>query len=177
MFLNDAFDARVDRVDRPERPLPRGDVSVLEAFVAGALCLAIGVALLWPNRDALILGTILGGAIVLYDYSHKQNRVAPIVMGSCRGLLYATAAAAVATVSATVLTGAVAVASYVVGLTIVAKRAGANARWLVPVLIAGISLLDALFIAAVAPRAWPLAAFAALGFPLTLFLQRFVPGD
>jgi hypothetical protein len=65
----------------------------------------------------------------------------------------------------------------VAGLTVVAKRAGAHARWLVPVLIAGISIVDTGFIATVAPAAWPLAVLAALGFPLTLFLQRFVPGD
>jgi 4-hydroxybenzoate polyprenyltransferase len=58
----------------------------------------------------------------------------------------------------------------------VAKLAGANARWLVPLLIAGISLVDAAFIAIVS-GSQVLALLAALGFPLTLFLQRFVPGD
>jgi hypothetical protein len=38
-------------------------------------------------------------------------------------------------------------------------------------------VVDSAFIAVVAPAARPLAVLAALGFPLTLFLQRFVPGD
>jgi len=64
-----------------------------------------------------------------------------------------------------------------VALTVVAKRAGANARWLVPALIAGISLVDAVFILVVSPSRAPLALVAAVGCPLTLFLQRWVPGD
>jgi hypothetical protein len=65
---------------------------------------------------------------------------------------------------------------YVAGLTKVAKVAGANACWLVPVLIAGISVVDALFILAVS-SSMALALTAAMGFALTLFLQRFIPGD
>jgi 4-hydroxybenzoate polyprenyltransferase len=177
MILNDAFDERFDRVHRPERPIPRGDVGSMEAFAVGGVCLVAGIMLLRLTRDAAVVGLLLSGAILLYDYSHKRNPVAPIVMGSCRGLLYAAAAASVGRVSFTVVAGGIAVAAYVAGLTIVARRAGADARWLVPALIAGISLLDALFIAIVAPPSWPLAVLAALGCPLTLFLQRFVPGD
>ena len=66
---------------------------------------------------------------------------------------------------------------YVAGLTLVAKRAGANARWLIPALIAGISIVDAVFILVVDPSAAWVAAIAALGCPLTLSLQRWVPGD
>ena len=71
------------------------------------------------------------------------------------------------------LVGASIVTGYVAALTIVAKMAGENARWLVPLLIAGISIVDALFIFTVSSSI-PLAAAAAAGFALTLFLQRFV---
>jgi 4-hydroxybenzoate polyprenyltransferase len=110
-------------------------------------------------------------------------------MGACRGLVYAIAAAGtglvpglravpgLGLVSVPVLVGAVVMTIYVAGLTVVAKRAGANARSLVPVLIAGISLVDAAFILVVSPSNAPLALLAAIGFPLTLFLQRWVPGD
>jgi hypothetical protein len=66
---------------------------------------------------------------------------------------------------------------YVSGLTVVARLAGPKRRWPVPLLIAGISLVDAVFTAVIAPALWPLAIVAALGFPLTLILQRWVPGD
>jgi hypothetical protein len=66
--------------------------------------------------------------------------------------------------------------SYVGGLTVVARLSGARARWLVPILIAAISLVDAVVIAAVS-SSYGLALLAATGFPLTLALQRVVPGD
>ena len=176
MFLNDAFDASFDRAARPERPIPRGEVGRVEAFAIGGGLLTVALALLWPDRVELTFGALLAAAIVFYDAKHKRNAVAPLVMGACRGLVYLLAAAAGA-VSLAAWVGAGIMLVYVAGLTVVSKRAGANARWLVPGLIAGISLVDALFILSLRPSAWPLAVIASLGCPLTLSLQRWVPGD
>ena len=177
MFLNDAFDAPVDRHQRPERPIPRGDIGLTEAFAIGGALLLLGAALLWPNPQALLLGVALAVAVVFYDFRHKGNAFAPLVMGACRGLVYLIAAATATALSTAVAAGAAVMVLYVAGLTVVAKRAGENARWLVPALIAGISLVDAVFIVVVRPDAFLLALLAAVGFPLTLFLQRWVPGD
>jgi 4-hydroxybenzoate polyprenyltransferase len=177
MFLNDAFDARFDRTARPERPIPRGEVGLREAFAIGGALLGVGVLLLAPHPRAVVLGLVLAAAIVFYDYRHKGRPFAPLVMGACRGLVYLIAAAASGAIAGAAAAGALAMVVYVAGLTVVAKRAGANARWLVPALIAGISILDAIFIVVVWPGGLPLALAAALGFPLTLFLQRWVPGD
>jgi 4-hydroxybenzoate polyprenyltransferase len=176
MFLNDAFDAAFDRKVRPERPVPAGDVSSREAFVAGGVLLAAGELLLAPHGLVLLFGLLLTAAIVYYDYRHKDSAMAPIVMGICRGLLYVLAAAAAGAVTAAAGIGAALMVGYVAGLTVVAKAAGANARWLVPLLIAGISLVDALFIFAVSVSL-TLALAAAAGCVLTLVLQRVVPGD
>jgi len=119
----------------------------------------------------------VAAAIVVYDFSHKRNPVAPIVMGFCRALVYAVAASVDGTLVAAAVAGGGVMWVYVSGLTVVARLAGPKARWLVPLLIAGISLVDAVFIVVIAPGMWPLAIVAALGFPLTLFLQRWVPGD
>jgi 4-hydroxybenzoate polyprenyltransferase len=177
MFLNDACDARFDSAARPERPIPRGEVGRGEAIAVGGVVLLLGEALLWPSIEALLLGAVLAAAIVFYDVSHKGNRFAPVVMGACRGLVYLVAAAASGAVSSAVLGGAALMTAYVAGLTVVAKRAGANARWLVPLLIAAISLVDAAFILFVARGEPALALLAAAGLPLTLGLQRWVPGD
>jgi 4-hydroxybenzoate polyprenyltransferase len=177
MLLNDAFDAPFDRTSRPERPIPNGDVSRGEAFGAGAGLLAAGLALLAGHGAAVGLGLVLAAAIVFYDARHKGHAFAPIVMGACRGLVYLIAAAAAGGVTRAAMAGAAVMTAYVASLTVVAKRAGADARWLVPLLIAGISLLDALFVLVMAPALWRLAIVAALGFPLTLALQRWVPGD
>jgi 4-hydroxybenzoate polyprenyltransferase len=176
MFLNDAFDAPFDRRARPERPLPRGEVGLTEAFAVGAALLALGLVLVSSNRGALLAGVALAAAIVLYDARHKGSALAPLVMGACRGLVYLMAAAA-GVLSPAAWAGAGVMLVYVAGLTVVAKRAGANARWLIPALIAGISIVDAVFILVVEPSFVMLAAIAALGCPLTLGLQRWVPGD
>ena len=176
MFLNDAFDEPFDRRARPERPIPAGDVSRREVFIIGGALLVLAELLLPRRGDVLMFGGLLAAAIVSYDYQHKGSRVAPLIMGACRGLVYVVAAAATAGVTASAASGALVMISYVAGLTVVAKLSGANARWLVPVLIAGISIVDAAFIAVVSSSLF-LALIAAAGLPLTLFLQRFVPGD
>jgi 4-hydroxybenzoate polyprenyltransferase len=176
MFLNDAFDAPFDRRVRPERPVPRGEVGLAEAFAVGGALLAVGLALVAANVAALIVAVCLAAAIVFYDARHKGSAVAPIVMGACRGLVYLLAATT-GMLGSPAWFGGGAMLVYVAGLTVVAKRAGANARWLIPALIAGISIVDALFILVVDPASVRLAAIAALGCPLTLALQRWVPGD
>jgi 4-hydroxybenzoate polyprenyltransferase len=177
MFLNDAFDAEFDAAHRPERPIPARDVPLSEAFAVGTACLLVAELLLARSALTLGLGALLAAAIVFYDSRHKGVAWAPVVMGACRGLVYAIAASSISgSVPPAAVVGAAMMTAYVSLLTVVARRAGASARWLVPMLIAGISLLDAAFIAAVSAN-WMLAAVAALGFPLTLFLQRFVPGD
>jgi 4-hydroxybenzoate polyprenyltransferase len=177
MFLNDAFDASYDAAHRSSRPIPRGDVSVREVVLASAGLLVTALALLaWASPAGAIWGLLLAIAIVWYDVRHKGNAFGPILMGTCRGLVYCVAAAACGTVNSAVAGGAVVLAGYVIGLTVVARAIGPAGGGTVPRLIAGISLLDAAVILALSGRA-DLAAVAALGFPLTLLLQRFVPGD
>jgi 4-hydroxybenzoate polyprenyltransferase len=176
MFLNDAFDADVDRRTRPERPIPAGDLSRAEAFSIGAALLVAGALMLAANLQAFVTGLVLAAAIVWYDARHKGVSLAPVVMGGCRALVYVLAAAMAGQVSTAAVVCAVAMGSYIVGLTVVAKLSGPKARWRVPLLIAGISLVDALFILLISENA-VLAALSASGFALTLLLQRYVPGD
>jgi len=176
MFLNDAFDAAIDWAERPERPIPAGDVERWEVFALGGGLLAGGLLLLPRDGTVWILGFALVAAILLYDFRHKGARYAPLVMGLCRGLVYCVAAAAASDVTTAAIMGAAVMTLYVSGLTVVAKLAGHRARWLVPLLIAAISLVDAVVIAAVS-SSYDLALLAAVAFPLTLALQRVVPGD
>ena len=176
MFLNDAFDRDVDATSRPERPIPSGDVTAREAFSVGWALLIGGEFLLATSAasSALVWGLLLAGAIVYYDYRHKRDALGPFVMGLCRGLIYCVVAAAASTVSATVVAAAVALTAYVVALTWIAKRLGPRAGVIIPLLIGGISIVDAGVIAA--SGGGVLAWWALLGFVLTLLLQRVVPG-
>jgi 4-hydroxybenzoate polyprenyltransferase len=176
MFLNDAFDAAFDAAVRADRPIPAGDVSRTEVFAVGAALMAAGALLLaWlPYRlPALMWGAALGAAILFYDYQHKGRSFGPVVMGACRALVYATAAAgATGRVSAAVATSAVVMWIYIIVLTRVAKTPGYVST--VPYLLAGICVVDAAMIAAAgAPQ---LAMVAATGYITTLAFQRVVPG-
>ena len=177
MFLNDGFDRAFDAAHRSDRPLPAGDVTAAEVFGIGFALLAGGELLLaWTTPAAAALwGLALSAAIVYYDYRHKQNRFGPIVMGVCRGLVYClSAAAAGMAVSLPVALAAFLVTAYVVALTMVAKKAGPGGGWIIPWLIAGISLVDAGVV--IANGGGAVAPIAATGFVLTLALQRVVPG-
>lgn len=177
MFLNDGFDRAFDAAHRSDRPLPGGDVTGAEVFGIGFALLAGGELLLaWLMPvGAAIWGLALAAAIVYYDYRHKRDRFGPLVMGVCRGLVYCLAAAAVGTaVSPAVVLAAVVVTGYVVALTRVAKKAGPQGGWLIPWLIAGISLVDAGVV--LVNGGGSVALLAAAGFVLTLVFQRVVPG-
>jgi len=176
MFLNDAFDAAFDAAVRSDRPVPAGDVSRREAFLAGGVLIAAGEGLLYWTPyavPAMAWGMALAAAITFYDFKHKGQSFGPVVMGLCRALVYAVAAAgAVGAVDQPVVIAAVVMWSYVIALTWVAKNAGLGHA--VPWMLAGICLVDAAMLAAVGHPI--LAAVAATGFPLTLALQRVVPG-
>ena len=176
MFLNDAFDRTFDARFRPDRPIPAGDVTSGEAFISGWALLAGGVAVLAAVAPpaAVVWALLLAGAIVYYDYRHKRDALGPAVMGICRGLVYCVAAAAAAAVTTPAIVAAVVLTGYVVALTWIAKRVGQRAGWLIPLLVAGISIVDAAVMAVSGAPA--LAVFGLAGFVLTLLFQRVVPG-
>lgn len=231
MFLNDAFDARFDAAQRPERPIPSGRARRGEVFGWGFAMLAAGLGLLGTLGLAPALaGAALAATITFYDWSHKANPLSPVVMGLCRALVYAGAAFAYAAAPPLALwAGAALMLCYLIGLTYIAKQEnlarvenlwplvflaapllyGAGLLWARPsmpaalawaglaacvagalaflrrrrrgdipravvTLIAGISLLDALLIAA--SGAGGLALAAAACFALALLLQRWIAG-
>lgn len=80
MVLNDVFDLDEDRVRRPERPLPRAEIRVGDAFAAGAALLVAGALL---ERAFALLAVL----VVAYDLGVKRSAVCgPLLMGSLRAL-------------------------------------------------------------------------------------------
>jgi 4-hydroxybenzoate polyprenyltransferase len=124
MYLNDAFDREVDARERPTRPIPSGEISPAAVFMAGFSALSFGVVLMsLYGFTAGIAGLVLAGAIIAYDMKHKGNSLSPIIMGSCRALVYiGSALVASGTVPTAVLVGAFALATHIVGLTYAAKQ-------------------------------------------------------
>jgi 4-hydroxybenzoate polyprenyltransferase len=181
MYLNDAFDRRWDAANRPDRPIPAGQVSARTVFLAGFGLMALGLATLWagPGGDrAVLAGLVLAGLIVLYDVSHKRNPVAPAVMGLCRVAVYVTAvrAAAPGFPPPPLFVGSAFLFFYLVTLTLIARQETKDPKVprLVGRLIAGITLVDGAQLVALGE--YGLAAGCAVAFLLTLRLQRWVAG-
>lgn len=192
MVLNDAFDRDVDATERPERPLPSGDISLIAAWTLGFALLGLGVALLAMfGLGSGVAGLALAAAILLYDAWHKGNPLSPVLMGACRALVYVgTALAAGATLSPPMIGAALALLLYVAGITMAAKGSAsrsASALWpavllaapIVAALLQGQATTEAILISAIAAGgiAWAIAKLrsgtiagreAAVGFMIAL---------
>jgi 4-hydroxybenzoate polyprenyltransferase len=131
MYLNDAFDRDYDVRERPERPIPAGEVSAGTVFALGFLLLALGIALVAgiafsPSGQGVapvLAALALAALIVFYDAYHKGNPLSPVVMALNRVLLYVTAAwSARVAFGAPLAWGTGAVLCYLIGLTYAAKQ-------------------------------------------------------
>lgn len=87
VVLNDVFDADLDRVERPERPIPSGAASRLSASVLGAALLLGGIAAAWQvSGTSGRLAVAVAALAVCYDALGKHYAVlGPLNMGACRG--------------------------------------------------------------------------------------------
>ena len=173
MYLNDAFDAEVDAVERSGRPIPRGEATRSMVFAVGFAMLALGIACLWLlGGGAGGAGIVLASAIVLYDWLHKKTALAPSLMALCRWLIYPTAAlAAYGALSPSLLRGATGLFCYIAGLTYAAKQeAFDRVERLWPLAVMIVPFLVSLAAAATAPQALPLVALFALWTAGCLFL-------
>jgi 4-hydroxybenzoate polyprenyltransferase len=230
MYLNDYFDRTIDARERPERPIPAGDISANAVAVAGFGMLGGGVVLLAATGvAAAVTGLILAALIVGYNLFHKGVALSPVTMGLCRAFVYFGAAAAVSgVVSWPVALVGFALTAYVAGLTYAARQESLDRVgnlwplvllcaplvlallalrqdiWAIVIylaligwttyavyllakrpmpgavpravgaLIAGISLVDATFLAGIG--AIMPACIAIVGFAATMLLQRYIAG-
>ncbi|MGH9159448.1 MAG: UbiA family prenyltransferase, partial [Vicinamibacteraceae bacterium] len=68
VVLNDYFDRAIDRIERPERPIPSGRVTAVGAARLGAVLLVVGVAAAsQATRAAGLLAAAIAGCVLLYD--------------------------------------------------------------------------------------------------------------
>ncbi len=135
MYLNDAFDREIDARERPDRPIPAGQVSPQAVFATGFGLLAAGALTVAAvgARSGHILAALAGSAalaaaIVYYDINHKQNPFSPLVMGLCRSLIYIGAALALTGhIDGRAAFAAALLLAYVAGLTYVARQEATGA--------------------------------------------------
>jgi 4-hydroxybenzoate polyprenyltransferase len=120
--LNDYFDADVDAVERPERPIPSGRVAPAEALAVGVVLIIAGIALALASTGlrGLVVATALSGLVVAYDALAKGTRLGYLLMGSTRGanvLLGTTTVAFASGIPAWILSVPAAVTAYVAAVT------------------------------------------------------------
>lgn len=88
IVFNDVFDADLDKVERPERTIPSGVVTVEEATLLGALLLSLGIILAFVCGivPGLLAVSIAVCALVYNKWGKHRPLLGPLNMGICRGL-------------------------------------------------------------------------------------------
>ncbi|MCH2160801.1 MAG: UbiA family prenyltransferase [Phycisphaerales bacterium] len=92
MVLNDALDLKIDREERPGRPIPSGRISSSSAFRMATVLMLGGVGLAaQAGRGGFLLPVIAVLIVilsVLYNLLHARTGWSVLLVAACRGLLY-----------------------------------------------------------------------------------------
>jgi 4-hydroxybenzoate polyprenyltransferase len=152
MALNDLVDLKIDKQQRPDRPIASGRILPRSALILIILLfVTASVLLLIYFPHCIYLALLLTTMIILYDLTHKHFACSIIFMAFCRALIYVISAYAVfggstkefwtnTAISSTIL------ALYIAFMTIIARSENKqqidNRRWLS---IAIILLIPAVF--------------------------------
>ena len=88
VVFNDVFDAELDSVERPERPIPSGTIPVAQAAILGTVALMLGVSAAFGiNSTSGFLAIAISICALVYDKWGKHHTIlGPLNMGMCRGL-------------------------------------------------------------------------------------------
>lgn len=134
MFLNDAFDVEFDTLNRRERPIPSGKISLPAVWRWGLGFLALGaLSLILAGTETGILAVTLLVCILAYDAIHKHFALSPFLMATCRFLLYLTAASVGAWgINGTAIWSALVLSLYILGLSYLARTESTGSSTLSP---------------------------------------------
>jgi 4-hydroxybenzoate polyprenyltransferase len=93
VVMNDVFDTELDKIERPERPIPSGLIKKSSASVFGITLLILGVACAAVSNThhqfpaSVIIAALIAIAALIYDKWMKHHSFfGPLNMGICRGL-------------------------------------------------------------------------------------------
>jgi UbiA prenyltransferase family len=87
IVYNDIFDLELDKIERPERAIPSGKISLQNAYIFGTMLLLVGIisAFLNNNLSGIIALLVAISALVYDKYGKHYSFLGPINMGLCRG--------------------------------------------------------------------------------------------
>ena len=172
MFLNDYCDRHRDRLERPERPIPRGDVSPAEALGWTAVMFTVGLGLL-ALTGTFWWGAVLVALIVLYDVWHKTNPLSPLLMAGTRVCIYLITGAALQVAFADAALWGGMLGCYVVGLTQLAKLESRGALTWWPLALLYVPAVTAVVLH---PGLWTGTAAALFTFWVTVNVRKSLKG-
>ncbi|NQU41562.1 MAG: UbiA family prenyltransferase [Lentisphaerae bacterium] len=127
LILNDCMDLEEDRLHRPKRPLPSGEIPLVQAATAAVLLLLLGLGgAIAIGPATATIAALLTGTILLYNrYLKNIPLLGSLSMGLCRGLslmLGATAVGAPPIPSGLLLAAALLLVLYIAAVTTLAAR-------------------------------------------------------
>jgi len=126
LLCNDWFDLTEDRRDRPDRPLPAGEMKPRTVVLAAVMVILMGLIVSFvAGRTTGYVALALAGTILAYDGCLKRLPVAgPLSMGACRGLSLLVGSAAFgpsALISPLVIVSAAGLTVYIAAVTHIAR--------------------------------------------------------
>ena len=170
MVLNDVFDVDRDRAERPNRPIPSGQISLTAARNFGLILLSLGIfaailaGVITGNAAAIFkCGTVAGLLAVciwLYDGPLKRTPMAPWIMGACRSLNIMLGGATASSIQAgSTLAGfpiilwtvAFAIGLVITGITLLARNEAAQQQSRLRIILSSLVIVGGLATLAAGP--------------------------
>jgi 4-hydroxybenzoate polyprenyltransferase len=86
IIYNDCFDYRLDCRERPERPLPRGEISRRAAATLGTVLMLAGLGLaLLAGKVAFGIALFIAAMVFFYNaWAKRIPLLGPLALGTCR---------------------------------------------------------------------------------------------
>lgn len=162
VVLNDAFDARLDAIERPERPIPSGRATRVGAFVFGALLLISGIAVAGTAGGAsLLVAAAVALTALFYDADAKHHcLLGPLMMATARALNLMLGTSSVPTLMLTTAPFALLPFAHVAILTLVSQGETGGVKQRTVALAIGTALALAPLLVVAAPMPSAAAPFA-----------------
>lgn len=87
VVMNDVFDAKLDSIERPERPIPSGRVTLPAATMLGISLLFLGIlsAAMFSFLSGAIAIAIALMTVIYNRFAKHHGFLGPLTMGMCRG--------------------------------------------------------------------------------------------